>query len=205
MIKLDLHKGKKSLEFSTRKVTPKRIHQDSTIEFLQGTFKHININPLYDTPPSNNVNQSSSKYPKWTLRIDLNQIMQQKEKYKDTHTIGMTNVPILEDNQQSAPLLLTSSSNMGPPMNTSCGTSTIVASTSIESPTNSLIDISPIPQRNVAHHQVNMMTQGEASNNQTYQVNNHKVMLTSMGHDQHIMQQQQHQVVQGPSGANVQH
>ena len=50
-----------------------------------------------------------------------------------------------------------------------------------------------------------MMTQGEASTSQTYQVNDPKVMLTSMGHDQHIMQEQQHQVVQGPSGANIQY
>ena len=87
------------MEFSTTNVTPKRIHQDSSIEILQGIFEHINIKPLYDAPPSNNVNQPSSKYPKQTLRIDLNQIMQQQEKSKDVHTIGMTNIPILEDNQ----------------------------------------------------------------------------------------------------------
>ena len=80
MINLDLDKGKQSLDFSTTKVTPKRIHHDSSIDILQGTFEHINITPLYDAPPSNNVNQPSSKYPKRTLKIYLNQIMQQQEK-----------------------------------------------------------------------------------------------------------------------------
>ena len=34
MINLDLDKGKQPLEFSTTRVTPKIIHQDSTIEIL---------------------------------------------------------------------------------------------------------------------------------------------------------------------------
>ena len=50
-----------------------------------------------------------------------------------------------------------------------------------------------------------MMTQDEASNSQAYQFNDPKVMLTSMGHDQHIMHQQQHQVIQGPSVTNIEH
>lgn len=62
MINLDLDKGKKTLEFSNMKITPMRSHQESTIKILQITFEHINIDPLFDEPPSliNQHKQDSS-------------------------------------------------------------------------------------------------------------------------------------------------
>lgn len=53
-------------------------------------------------------------------------------------------------------------------MRESCETSTIVASAPIEAKRKGLNYISPIPQRNVAHCHVNMTSQGETSNPQTY-------------------------------------
>lgn len=122
MINLDLDKGKKPLEFSNTKITPIRSHQDSTIEILQSTFKHINISPLFDKPSSINEKKTLPKYPKKTLRIDLNQIMQQQEVPKGACTIGMPNVPPMEEKQQSTLLILTlptimTSNTMEPPMN----------------------------------------------------------------------------------------
>lgn len=71
IIKLYLDKGKQYLECSTIMVTPNMPHPKSTIEILQDTFHHININPLFDEPPSLNVNKALSKYPKRTLRLDF--------------------------------------------------------------------------------------------------------------------------------------
>lgn len=96
MINFDLDKGKQYLELLTTKVTPKKLYKESTIEIIQGTFEHININPIFDEPPSINRNKTLSKYPKRKLRIDLNQMRQQQEMPKGTCTIGMPKIPPLE-------------------------------------------------------------------------------------------------------------
>jgi hypothetical protein len=161
MINLDLEKGEKPLEFSNTHMTPIRSHEESTIEILQSTFEHININPLFDKPPSINGNKTLPKYPKRMLRIELNQIMQQKYMPKETCTLGMPNIPPLEENQQLTSLLLTlpttmTSNVIEPHMCTPCEIS--IAKTPIEIQRKSLIDISPIPQRNTSHCQINMMS-----------------------------------------------
>ena len=76
MINLDLDKGKQPLEFSNAIIPPIRSHQESSIKILQGTFEHININPLFDEPPPIKGNMALPKYPKRTLRLDLNHMMQ---------------------------------------------------------------------------------------------------------------------------------
>ena len=75
MINLDLDKGKKPLEFSNAIMEPIRSHQESSIKILQGTFEHININPLFDEPPPIKGNTTLPKYPKRMLRLDLNHMM----------------------------------------------------------------------------------------------------------------------------------
>lgn len=107
MINFDLEKRKKLLEFSNPIMTSIRSHQKSTTKILQSIFEYININPLFDEPPSINRNKTLPKYPKRKLRLDLNHILQQQDVSKDTCTLGMPNIPLLEENQQSAPLFLT--------------------------------------------------------------------------------------------------
>jgi len=112
MINLDLDKGKQSLEFSNTMMTPIRSHQESTIEILQSTFEHININPLFDEPPSINGTKNLLKYPKRMLRIDFNHIIQQQDVPKGTYTLGMPNM---------LPNVMTSNV-MEPPMSIPCET-----------------------------------------------------------------------------------
>lgn len=125
--------------------------------------------------------------------------MQQKEVPKGDCTMGMPNIPPLEANKQSTTLLLTSpttmtSSVIEPPMSTPCEISTFITKTPIKAQRKSLLDVSAIPQRNVAHFQINMISQGEKSNTQKYQNKDPNIMFTSKGHNQHP-RQEQHQVV----------
>ena len=53
------------LELSNAIMAPIRSHQESTIEILQGTFEHINLNPLFDKI------SPIPKYPKRMLRLDF--------------------------------------------------------------------------------------------------------------------------------------
>lgn len=53
-----------------------RSRQESTIEIIQGTFEHININPLFDEPPPIKENKTLPKYSKRMLRLDVNHMMQ---------------------------------------------------------------------------------------------------------------------------------
>ena len=115
--------------------------------------------------------------------------MQQQDAPKGACTLRMPNIPPLEENQQSAPLILTlitimTSNTMEPPMSTPCEASTPIAKTPIEVKRKNLIEISPIPQRNMTHCEFNMMSQGEASNPQIYQSKDPNIMLTSKGHNQ---------------------
>ena len=78
----------------------------------------------------------------------------QQEISKDTCTIGKPNIPFLEDIQKSTPFLLTLPTtkmltNMGLTTDASCITTTIVASAPIELKHKSLIDIMPIPPKNI--------------------------------------------------------
>lgn len=161
---------------------------------------------MFDEPPLINGNKTLPKCPKQTLRIDLNQIMQQKDVPKGTCALGMPNIPPLEENQKITPLLLTlptimTSSVMEPPMSIPCETS--IAKIPIDTQRKSLIDISPIPQRNVAHFHIDMMFQGETPNTQKYQNKDLNMMLTYKGHNQ-LPRQQQSQVHQEPNIANAQ-
>ena len=104
-------------------------HQESSIEILQGTFEHININPLFDEPPPIKGNTILPKYPKRTLRIDLSHMTQKQDAPKGNCSLGMPNMPPLEENQQSTPFLLTlpnvmTSNVMEPLMSTTCEAST---------------------------------------------------------------------------------
>jgi hypothetical protein len=120
------------------------------IEILQSTFEHININPLFDEPPLLNGNKALPKYLKRTLRLDFSHMMQQQEISNDVSTIGMTSIPSFDLTPPSAHLLLTlpnttTSTDMGPPMNTLSETSNIVANTPMVPQKKSVIDITPIP------------------------------------------------------------
>ena len=93
----------------------------------QGTFQNININPLFD-----DGNKDLPKYPKRTLRLDLLDMTQQQPD-KDV-SIGVINIPSLGTTTQSVPLMLTnttSSTGMGPLVNTLSGTSNVVEPTPI--------------------------------------------------------------------------
>ncbi len=132
-------------------------------------------------------------------------MMQQKDTPKETCALRMPNIPSLEENQQSAPLLLTLPSGMTsnvtePPSSTLCETSTTTIS--IDAQRKSLIDIIPIPNRNTSHIQVNMMSQGGTSNTQRSQSNNTNMTITSQGHNQ-LPQQHQPVIVQGPNLSNT--
>ena len=121
-------------------------------------------------------------------------------------TLGMPNIPPLEENQQSAPLLLTlpnvmTSNVMDPPMSTPCETSIATIPTHIQM--KSFIDISPIPKRNMSHCQINMISQGETSNTQRYQNNDPNMMFNSQGHNQ-LAQKHKPIVVQGLNISNAQ-
>ena len=70
-------------------MTPIRFNQESSIEILQGTFEHININPLFDEPPPRKGNMTLPKYPKMMLRIDLSHMMQQQYAPKGNCALGM--------------------------------------------------------------------------------------------------------------------
>ena len=62
------------LELSIAIMGPIRSHQESTIEILQGTLEHINVNPLFgEIPPI-------PKYPKRTLRLDFSHIISRRKK-----------------------------------------------------------------------------------------------------------------------------
>ena len=110
-------------------MAPIKSHQESSIKILQGTFEHININPLFDEPPPIKGNKILPKYPKRKLRLDLSHMMQQQDAPKGNFSLGMLNIPPLEENQQSTPLLLTlpnvmTSNLMEPLMSTTCEAST---------------------------------------------------------------------------------
>jgi len=178
MINLDLDKGKQPLEFSNAIMAPIRSHQEPTIEILQSTFEHINVNPLFDEIPP------IPKHPKRTLRLDFSHMMQQQDAPKGTHALGMLDIPSLEANQQSTPLLLilpsaTTSNTMEPLINTTCETSS--ATIPMDTQRKSLIDITPIPNRNVSHSQVNMMLQAGTSKTKMYQNNNTNMTFNSQG------------------------
>lgn len=178
------------------------------MKIIQGTFEHINANSLFYESPSINGNKTLPKCPKRILRIDLNQMIQPQEVPKGTCTIGMPNMPPLEENKKSEPFFIIlpitiTSNTMDPPMTTSCEASTLIAKIVIRQQRKSLINISPIPQRNMVHHQIIMMSQGEASNTQTYQNKYSNIILMSKGHNQHP-RLQQHQEVQGPNVPNAQ-
>ena len=199
MINLDLDKGKQPLEFSNTIMAPIRSHQEPTIEILQSIFEHINVNPLFDEIPP------IPKHPKRTLRLDFSHMMQQQDAPKGTYALGMLDIPSFEANQQSAPLLLTlpsvmTSNVMEPPMSTLCATSTTTIP--IDAQRKSLIDITPIPNRNTSHSQVNMMSQGGTSNTKRSQSNNTKMMIISKGHNQ-LPQKNQLVIVQGPNDSNT--
>ena len=87
------------MEFSNAIMTPIRSHQESSIEILQGTFQHININPLFDEPLLIKGNTILPKFPKRTLRLDLSHMTQQQDAPKGNCTLGMPNMPPLEENQ----------------------------------------------------------------------------------------------------------
>lgn len=132
-------------------------------------------------------NTTLPKYPKRMLRLDLNHMMQQQDVPKGNSTLGMPNIPPLEENQQSAPLFLTlpsvmMSNVMEPYMITPCETST--TKIPIDAQRKILIDITPIPKRSVPHCQINMMSQGETSNTQRSQNNNTNMMINSQGNYQ---------------------
>lgn len=199
MINLDLDKGKQPLGFPNTMMAPIRSHQESTIEILQGTFEHINVNPLFDEIPP------IPKYPKRTLRLDFSHMLQPQDVPKGTHTLGMPRIPPLEENQQSTPLLLTLptvtiSNAMEPLINKTFETSSTTIPNNMQR--KSLIDITPIPQRNTSNCQVNMMTQGETFNTQRYQTNRSNMMFNSQGFNQ--LPQHQPTVVQGHNTSNVQ-
>ena len=132
-------------------------------------------------------NMTLPKYPKGTLRLDLNHIVQQQDVPKGTCALGMPNIPPLDENQQSTPLLLTlpsvmMSNVMEPPTSTPCETSTTTIP--IDAQSKSLIDITAIPKKNAPHCQVNMMSQGETSNTQKFQNNNTNMVVDLQGHNQ---------------------
>ena len=119
-------------------------------------------------------------------------------------TLGMPNIPPLEENQQSAPFLLTlpnvmTTNVMEPPMSTPCKISTTTIP--IDAQRKSLIDITPIPKRNAPHCQVNMMSQAETSNTQRCQSNNTNMVVNSQGHNQ-PPRQHQPAIVPGPNTSN---
>ena len=105
----------------------------------------------------------------------------------------MSNIPPLEANQQSTPLLLTlpsamTSNAMEPLINTTCETSS--ATIPMDTQRKSLIDITPIPNRDTSHSQVNLMSQTGTSNTQRYQNNNTNMTFNSQGLSQPPRQQQ---------------
>ena len=100
MIDLDLDKGKQPLEFLNTMMAPIRSHQESMIKILQSTFEHININPLFEKPQPMKGKKTLPKYPKRTLIIDLNHIMQQQDVPKGNFNLGMSNIPPLEENKK---------------------------------------------------------------------------------------------------------
>ena len=136
-------------------MTPIRSHQESSIEILEGTFEHMNGNPLFDEPPPIKGNKILPKYPKRTLRLDLSHMMQQHDAPKGTCTLGIPNILPLEENQQSTPFLLTlpnimTSNVMEPLMSTTCEASTSKIPMDVQR--KSLISITPIPKRNASHY-----------------------------------------------------
>ncbi len=174
----DLDKGKQPLEFSNTIMAPIRSHQKPTIEILQSTFEHINVNPLFDEIPP------IPKHPKRKLRLDFSHMMQQQDEPKGTCALGMPDIPSLEENQQSTPLLLTlpsamTSNTIEPLISTTCETSS--ATIPMDTQRKILIDITPIPNRNASHSQVNMMSQEGTSNTQRYQNNNTNMTFNSQG------------------------
>ena len=80
---------------------------------------------MFDEPPQIKGNSNLPKYPERTLRLDLNHMMHQQDVPKGACTLGMPNIPPLEENQQSGPFLLTlpivmTSNVMEPLMSTTC-------------------------------------------------------------------------------------
>ena len=73
------------LELSNAIMAPIRSHQESTIEILQGTFEHINVNPLFDEIPP------IPKYPKRTLRLDFSHIIWSYIIWRKKKDMGATN------------------------------------------------------------------------------------------------------------------
>ena len=118
MIHLDSSKGKEQLDYFNT-IVP------TNLGIPQGTFENINISPLFD-----DGNKDLPKYPKRTLRLDFSHMIQQQTN-KDA-SIGVTNIPPLGVTSQNVPLMLTNattSTDMGPPMNTLSGTSNVVEHT----------------------------------------------------------------------------
>jgi hypothetical protein len=140
------------------------------------------------------------------LKLDLNHIIQQRNVRKGTCALGMPNIPPFEENQQSEPLLLTlpnvmTSNIMELPTSTPCETS--ITTIPIDIQRKSLIDMTPIPKRNISHCQINMMSQGEKSKIQRYQNNNSNMMFNSQGHNQ-LPRLHQPTLVQGLNTSNLQ-
>ena len=101
----------------------------------------------------------------------------------DVSTIGFANIPPLDSNSQSVPLMLTNattSAAMGPPINTLSGTSNVVEHTPMIPQKKSIIDLTPIPPKNVDYLQVNMMNQGQSSNRPTHQASDPKPIFQPM-------------------------
>ena len=111
---------------------------------------------MFDEPPPIKGNKILPKYPKRTLKLDLSHMMQQQDAPKGNCALGMSNIPPLEENQQSTPLLLTLQNITEPLMSTTCEASTTTIPMDVQR--KSLIDITPIPKRNMSHCQVNMVS-----------------------------------------------
>ncbi len=181
-------------------MAPIRSHQESTIKILQSTFEHINVNPLFDEIPP------IPKHPKRKLRLDFSHMMQQQDAPKGTCALGIPNIPSLEANQQSTPLLptlpsATTSNTIEPIISITCETSS--ATMPMDTQRKSLIDITPITNRNASHSQVNMISQIGTSKTQRYQNNNTNMAFNSQGLSQ-PPRQQQPTMVQGINTSKAQ-
>ena len=136
--------------------------------------------------------------------------MQQQKIPKDVSTIEIESIPPLDLTPQSVPLLLTLPNtitliDMWLPMNILSGTSNVVENTPMVPQRKSLIDITPIPSKNVDHYQVKIMDQGKSSKPSTHQVRNPKLTFQSMGPQKKQQQQHQPQVAQVPIIPSMQH
>ena len=137
MINLDSNKGKDPFDCLNTTIPP-------NIGIPQGTFEHINVNPLFDG------NKGLPKYPKRILKLDFSHMIQQQKIHKDVSAIWIARIPPLDSTSQSTPLLLnlpntTTSVDIGPPMKTLSGTSKNVENKPMVPQIKSLIDITPIP------------------------------------------------------------